>query len=298
MKRSLTVLLLLSATQFVIPHLTTLAQTPAPQAPPKVLQLFREEVKPYMNVAHEKVEAGWPKAFAKTKSPNYWLGLTSLSGPNEAWFLNSFDSFAAIEQAGQFGEKNPAFLAEVEQLGQQDKNLIAGARGILASFDDELSYRPAVNLAQMRFFWVETFRVRPGHFAEFAEYRRLINAAHEKANIDEHWAVYYVEAGMPTGTVLVFHPLKSLKDVDQAPSMHSKAYADALGADNQKKMGELQAAFTLSTESNYFGISAKMSYVPKELAASDPAFWNPKPKPAAKAPAAARKAPEKTGGAQ
>ncbi len=297
MKRSLIVLLLLAAAPCVS-RWTALAQTPAPQAPPKVLQIFREEVKPYMAAAHEQVEAQWPKALAKAKSPYYWLGMTSMAGPNEAWFLNGYASFAAIEQAQRFGENNPAFLAEVEQLGQQDKNLIAGARGIIATFDAELSYRPAVNLAQMRYFWVETFRVRPGHFAEFAEYRRIINAAHEKANIDEHWAVYYVEAGLPNGTVLVFHPLRSLKDVDQFPGMHGKAYADALGAENQKKMGELQAAFTLSTESNYFAISPKMSYVPKELAASDPAFWNPKPKPVAKAPAAAKKPPEKTGGAQ
>jgi hypothetical protein len=268
------------------------------QSPPKVLQIFREEVKPYMNATHENVEAGWPKVYAKAKSRNYWLGMTSMSGPNEAWFLNIYDSFAAIEQANQFWEKHPEVQTEFERLGQQDKNLIAGSRGIIASFDEELSYRPAVNLAQMRYFWVETFRLRPGHYAEFAEHRRIINAAHEKANIDEHWAVYYVDAGLPQGTVLIFHPMKSLKEVDQAPSMHGKAYADALGAENQKKMNELQAAYTLSAESNYFAISPKMSYVAKELAAGDPAFWNPKPKPMTKAPAAARKPPEKTGGTQ
>lgn len=297
MKRILIALLLLIAAPFTGNRWTAQAQTSQLQAPPKVLQLFREEVKPYMNAAHEKSEAGWPKALAKVKSPYYWLGLTSMSGPSEAWFLNGYDSFAAIEQAQRFGENNPAFLAEIEQLSQQDKHLINGARGIIASFDEELSYRPAVNLAQIRYFWVETFRIRPGHYAEFAEYRRIINAAHEKANIDEHWAVYYVDAGLPQGTVLIFHPMKSLKEVDQAPGMHGKAYADALGAENQKKMNELQAAYTLSAESNYFAINPKMSYVAKELAAADPAFWNPKPKPVARA-TAARKLPEKTGGTQ
>ncbi|MBI1760642.1 MAG: hypothetical protein HYR56_04315 [Acidobacteria bacterium] len=295
MKRSLILLLLLSAT-LSVSRLTTLAQTPAPQTPPKVLQLFREEVKPYMNAAHENVEAGWPKAFAKAKSKAYWLGMTSMSGPSEAWFLNSYDSFAALEANQQ--EDNPALQAESERLGQQDKNLINSARGILASLNEGLSYRPAINLAQMRYFWVETFRIRPGHYAEFVEYRRILNAAHEKANIDEHWAVYDVDAGLPADTVLIFHPLRSLKDVDQASSLHGQAYVDALGAENRKKIPELQAAYTLSSESNYFAISPKMSYVPPAIVAGDPAFWHPKPKALAKAPITTKKAAEKTTGAQ
>lgn len=297
MKRILIMMLLMMAASTLGSNFRALAQTPAPQpqsAPPKVLQIFREEVKPYMNAGHEKVEAGWPKAFAKAKSKNYSLGITSLSGQNEAWFLAGHDSFAAIEKANQEVEKNPTLQAEFEQLGQQDKNLIVGSRTIIATFDEELSYQPNVNLAEMRYFWVESVRVRPGHYEEFAEERRIINAAHKKANIDEHWAVYYVEAGLPAGTILIFHPLKSLKYVDQFPSMHGQAYSDAVGAENSKKMEALRASYTLTLESNYFAINPKMSYVSKEIAAADPAFWNPKPRPAA----ATKKPSEKTGPGQ
>ncbi len=295
MKRILFVMLLMLAAPSVGSFFSTLAQTPAPQPPPKVLRIGREEVKPYVDAAHVKVETEWVAIFAKANWPVHSIAMTSMSGPPEAWFVSGYDSFAAIEKENQEFEKHPTLSADVARLGKLDNELLHGLRGIIATLDEELSYRPAVNLAQVRYFWVETFRVRPGHYAEFAQHRRIINAAHEKANIDEHWAVYYVEAGMPAGTVLVFHPLKSLKEVDQFPGMHGTAYAAALGAENQKKMNELQAAYTLSLESNYFAINPQMSYPAKELIAADPAFW--KPKPVAK-PAATKKPTEKPGGGQ
>lgn len=243
---------------------------------------------------HEKVEAGWPKAYQKAKSKNYSLGMTSISGPAEAWFLQPQDSFAAIESSNQEMEKNAAFQAEIESLGQQDKNLISGSRTIIARYNARLSYRPNENMAQMRYFWIEAFRIRPGHYAEFAQDRSLINSVHAKADIDEHWAVYDVEAGMPSGTVLVFHALKSLKEVDEYPSKHGAKYAEAMGAENGKKMNELRTAYTLSMESNYYALNPKMSYVSKEFAGADMDFWMPKPKVAAK-PAAAPNKPAATG---
>lgn len=294
MKRSLIVMLLLLAAPSVGSIFSTSAQTPAPQMPPKVLTISREEVKPYLDAEHENMETAWVKALAQAHGEVHSIAMTTMSGTNEAWFLFGYDSFAAFEQASREGERNPAVRAVQDRFMKLDHPLLSGTRGIIVTLDEELSYRPAINLAEVRYFWVETVHIRPGHSAEFREYRRILNAAHAKANIDEHWAVYYVEAGLLAGTVFVFHPLKSLKEVDQFPGMHGKAYADALGTENPKKMAELQAAYTLSAESNYFAINPAMSYPTKELIAADPAFWKPKPaaKPAAKKPS------EKPGGGQ
>lgn len=294
MKQILTVLLLMLAAPSVGSFFSTSAQTTAPQMPPKVMTISREEVKPYLDVEHEKMETAWVKALAQAHGEVHSIAMTTMSGTNEAWFMFGYDSLAAFEQASREGERNPAVKAVQDRFMKLDHPLLSGTRGIIATLDEELSYRPAINLAEVRYFWVETFRIRPGHYAEFAEYRRILNAAHAKANIDEHWAVYDVEAGLPTGTVLIFHPLKSLRDLDQTPSLHGKAYADALGAENQKKIPELQAAYTLSAESNYFAINPQMSYPAKELIAADPAFW--KPKPAVKP--AAQKTTQKPGGVQ
>src|SRR5215468_8286461 len=79
----------------------TAAQTPAPADPPAVLQIFREEIKQGKNALHETVEVGYVQAFTKAKWPTGYLGMTSVSGPNEAWFLVPFDSFAAFEKDRQ-----------------------------------------------------------------------------------------------------------------------------------------------------------------------------------------------------
>ncbi|MEO7136682.1 MAG: hypothetical protein ABI037_03100 [Gemmatimonadales bacterium] len=52
----------------------------APEGRPKVLLIFREQVKPGKDSAHEKVEAGWPRAFAKAKWPTNYLAMTTMTG--------------------------------------------------------------------------------------------------------------------------------------------------------------------------------------------------------------------------
>ncbi len=84
----------------------------AAMGPPKVLQIAREQVKPGKNALHEKLEAGWPRLYANAQWPTHWLGVTSLTGPNEAWFLIGFDSFAAWEKDNGDIEKTPALKAD------------------------------------------------------------------------------------------------------------------------------------------------------------------------------------------
>ena len=102
MKKSL--LFLITVCSFLLVSVSAMAQTPQP--PPKVLQIIREEVKPYMNAQHEKVETGWPAAQLKANWPYYALGLDSVSGPNEAWWLTGYESFAALEKNNKDFEKN------------------------------------------------------------------------------------------------------------------------------------------------------------------------------------------------
>ena len=268
------------------------AQEQARTGPPKVLRIFREEVKPGKGSAHEKVEAAWAQAFRKAKYPAHYLAVTSVSGPSEAWFLEGHDSLASAEQADQFVDKNAALKAEVDQISQQESGIIAGGRSIVAVYREDLSYRPTgVNLGQMRYFYVTTARIRLGHENDFVEANKIVRAAHEKADVPEHWAVFQVTLGMPAGTYLILQPLKTLAEVDAFAQTHGKAYQDATGEEGQKKLRELASAGYLSWETNVFAFNPKMSYVSKETASADPNFWTPKP--AAKAAPAAKKEAKK-----
>ena len=87
------------------------AQAAVPPPPPNVLQIYREIVKPGHTLGHAKTEAGWPAAFGKANWPSHYFALTSVSGPNEAWFISAWDSFASYEKDGQAVEANAALQA-------------------------------------------------------------------------------------------------------------------------------------------------------------------------------------------
>jgi len=53
----------------------------APDAPPAVLRIIREEVKPGRQPAHEKSETGWAAALRKAGNKGYYLGMGSGNSP-------------------------------------------------------------------------------------------------------------------------------------------------------------------------------------------------------------------------
>ena len=107
-------------------------------------------------------------------------------------------------------------------------------------------------------------------------------AAHEKAGLVDHYAVYHLTAGNTGGTYVIFLPLKSLAELDAFPAVHGKAYKDALGEDGQKKIADFETQGLEGSETQIFAISPSMSYPPKEWAQADAEFWGSKPAPAAK----------------
>jgi hypothetical protein len=250
------------------------AQNDAPHSPPKVMQIFREMVKPGHAAAHATLEAGWPAAFSKANAPGNYIALTSVTGPNEAWFITGYDSFDAYEKDSQGIEANAALQAETDRLSAADGDHLSNASAVLAVYREDLSYRPTVNIPEMRMFEVLTARVKPGRVAEFVAARKLIQAAHEKQNMDEHWATYQVVSGMNAGTFLLFLPHKSMAALDAAQEMHGAAYEAAMGEETYKKISDLQNASLENSTMTLLRFSPKMSYPPKAWAVAD-AFWAP-----------------------
>ncbi len=261
-----------------------LAQEKPAMGPPKVLQIFREEVKFGKGSAHEKNEAAFADVFKRAKWPTTYLAISSMTGPSEAWFLVGYDSFEALEKDNQATEKATAFQAEQTRLLEKDAEFVSGGRGIVLFHREDLSRGVGVNIAQMRYFRITTFRVRPGHESDFVEAAKTVRAAYDKLGVDVHWAVFQIYSGMPSPTFLVFVPTKSLKEIDEGLA-RVMAFQEALGEENGKKVQKIAAEGYLSTESNIFAFSPKMSYPPKAWVDADPDFWTPK----SKAKAAANK---------
>ncbi len=257
------------------------AQTPEP--PPRVIRVFREDVKHGMTAAHAKIEAGWPRAFAKANATNYYVALSSISGANEALFIEPHASYAAIEKVLSETEKNAVLTAELNKLAEEDSAVLNSSRTMIANINEELSRPSPHPFPTMRYVMVTTYRVRPGRGPDFTEFRNLIKSVNESGKTGSYFLVYQVTSGAPAGTYLMLRALKSLAELDPVPDRPT--FGQLLGSDNQKKLNELAASALISSETAVFSLSPEMSYVPKEFIAVDAAFWGPKPKPASKSSA-------------
>jgi hypothetical protein len=269
--------------------LASQATAQVPQGPPNVLYIFREDVKASRNGAHEKLEAGYVRALQKANWPINSLAITSVSGPNDAWFITPYESYAAMEKDRMAMDKNAELMSEFERLDAADAEFRTNQRGIIATYRPALSHRAPINIAQMRYFQINTVRLRPGHEEEWMEARRILVDALKKANIPTPSDVFGITAGMPNGTFLVITPRKSLAEMDPNPE-RAKAVQDALGEDNVKKRQKLISESVISTETSIYAFSPRMSYVSKEWIAAAPDFWAPKVMVAMKSPKAKKSA--------
>jgi hypothetical protein len=260
---------------------TALAQTGLPTTQPNLLQIIREEVKVGHAAEHERIEAGWPAAFEKAKSPYYYLALVSLTGAPEAWFVAAFDSHQALGESMKLERDNSLLGVELARLQRADAEHVTGLRSIQAVARKELSHGDYPDTAKQRFWEVTTFRVRAGHEAEFAAAAKAYGSAVTQSGKGSSYRVYQVMAGMATPTYLVFSSVTSFADFDKTMA-DDEAIMKAASEENQKTFQKFFTEGLISSDTQRFELNPQMSYVPAEVRASDPAFWMPKKKPAAK----------------
>lgn len=257
------------------------AQQAAPVSTPPLLLVYREEVRPGRGAAHAANESAWAAAFTKAGAPERWLAMTTLAGPSEAWFLSGYPSYEAYQQVQDEMNANAAIAAEGDKYSAQDGEHLSRTSTILAAYRPALSYQSDIRLPEMRYMQVDVVRVKQGHDAAFRSAWRQIVEAHTKAKMDEHWAVYEVDAGMNDLTFFFFYPRKALAEIDKAGPMHAAdAYRDAVGESGRQQMREMTQASVESSQTLIFQLRPQMSLLGKEWIDVDPAFWAPKPPPA------------------
>jgi len=246
------------------------------QGPPKVLTIIREFVKPgKAGMVHEKTESAFVQAFARAKWPTHYLAVTSLSGKQRALFLIGYDSFAVWEKDSQAAEKNAALSAALDRAGMADGELLSGIDGGTFVYRADQSLRAGtVEIGKMRYFEISSFHVKPGHAKDWDEAVKLVTAAYEKMP-EVHWATFEAIYGAPSGTFLVFTPMKSLSEVDKALA-RDKEFEAAMGEAGMKRLGEPSREAIESSEGNLFQFAPKMSYVSDDWVKADPDFWKPK----------------------
>lgn len=248
---------------------------PLPTSQPALLTIYREQVKMGRAAEHERIEAGWPAAYAKAKSPTYYLAMTSLTGPGEAWFLTPYANNAAIADDMKRESSDTVLAAELARLSRADAEVLNDWRIIQAVARPDLSHGAFPDLSKVRYWEVTTFRVRPGHIAEFESAAKAYGASAERAAPGTSYRIYQVTAGMPQPTFLVFFSLESYAQFDDMAANGQKTM-QGFTPDEMAAMQKFSTDALLSQETNRFALNPTMSYVAAETRATDPTFWTPR----------------------
>jgi hypothetical protein len=254
-------------------HLVS-GQTGLPVKQPKYLTIVREEVKPGMGGDHARHEAGWPAAFEKAKSPDYYLAMTSLTGPSVGWYMIPAESNAAIGEAMKREDKDPTLSAELGRLARRDAEFISRTSVLQLVACPEISLGAFPVLAKARFYEVTQFTVKTGQEMKFEKVLKTYNAARKRVAPDSSYRCYMVVAGMPGPTYFLMISAEDYGRFDQEAANHAKVFQSATAEENAEfdKWGDI----VVREETQRFRLDPGQSYVSKETRATDPEFWMPK----------------------
>ena len=269
MKTSLLSCAVLAA--FALSTSTALLAEGLPKEQPKYLTIIREKVKAGRGSEHSKHEAGWPAAYEKAKSPDYYLALTSMTGPSEAWYLIPWSSYKAEADSMKRDEKNAVLSAELERLASRDAEFIESTCVVQAVARPELSIGKFPDVSKARFFQISMFQLRPGKDEDFGKIAKAYSAARLRAAPNSSVRMYSVVSGMPTPCYIAISSMESYGDLDQMMEDSMATFAKA--SDEEKAEFKNFGDLVTSEETRRFRLDPVQSYVSKETRESDADFW-------------------------
>jgi hypothetical protein len=241
-----------------------------------MVTIIREDVKVGRTAEHARIEAGWPAAFGRANSPDYYLAMVSLTGTPQAWFIIPAASNAAYGEQMSRYDKDAATTAELDRLARADADVLDGVRTIQAMARPDLSMGAYPDLAKQRFWEISIFRVRPGHEQEFDAAAKAYISAAQRSAPGVAFRTYQVMAGMLTPTYIIFSSVQSYAEFDQMFANGMKLMQGA-NAEEMAALQKFSSDAAVSFETNRFRLDPKMSYVSAATRATDPAFWGAMP---------------------
>jgi hypothetical protein len=250
---------------------------PAQAAPPAILEIYRDQVKPAKMTEYLRVESEAAMACVRASTWPY-LAIQSISGPQtEVWFIEGFDSYAAVEQSAHPFIKNAALSSEISRLMEAKTNLVGDARVIFAHYRDDLSSNLGLVQPRTRFLTVTLITTRPGHERDLEEIHRTLRASRQRANAADNRAVYQIVSGMPRNIYLIFSAYHTLQSAGAALDPAVDDYAGEVDDSTRSRLDELVRGAVESSETWVFSINPSISNPAGEWIVDDPEFWKSSP---------------------
>lgn len=255
---------------------SSLAQQ-AQSAPPAILEIYRDQVKPAKMAEYTRVEGEAALACARASTWPY-LTMQTISGPQtEVWYMEGFDSYASLERSAEPFTRNAALGADLNRLMEAKTNLVGDSRVVLAHYRDDLSSNDGLVQPRARFFNVTLVTVRPGHEREFEEIHHTLKSLRQRATAADNRVIYKVVSGMPKNIYLIFSAYRSLQIAGDALDPAVDDYAADVDDSTRNRLDEYTRVAVQSSETWVFSVNPAISNPAGEWIVEDPEFWRASP---------------------
>ena len=193
--------------------LTIIASIPlAAQDPPyPLVQIYRERVKPGRMSKVVQIEEAAAGFCAKAGCPNPYLAITSMTGPNEIWWINGFDSAETMEKILRAYAANTQIMDQLDVVAQNKADFVFPSVNLLARFREDLSVASNTTFAYARYISITVVQVRPGQTPAYEKARQSLKGAQQRSGRTQ-WA-YQVTSGTEDGTYLILTPGRTFQEV-------------------------------------------------------------------------------------
>ncbi len=276
MRKSITTLFLVTLTSGMM----------AAQDPAEYLDEFIVKVKPEKRAEFDAINKKIVALNRRNKG-DAWLASENTYGENNVvTFVSRRSGFGDAQKAFDLfmgALAKPAGMAAAEKMFQDFNNTVVSARSEMRRRRPELGTNVPASAAdnaavigKARFLYMVTVRVRPGRALEYEDQIKMVRDARARTGQQQTWFVSQSVVGQQGTAFYITRPLASLGDIDGMPVL-----SQVLG-DKYRDYQNRLAANTFSTEITISRYLPELSNPPAEIAAVDPAYWNPKPMPAGK----------------
>jgi hypothetical protein len=245
----------------------TLAATAAAQGP--------SDPPPFLQITRVPNGSKSGRNYAGARAGIDVIGLSSVTGVPETWFLEPHLTFASIEALDR-ALQSAATPSPANQFGEEQDELLGSPRTLIAAYVPGSGYRPGETmraLPKARYFRMSIYRTRPGQENIIGKLGDARRAIYDNVNLDRPDVIYRVISGAPVGTFLVIAPLPSLTSIDDG-MQRLPSYAEPFSTAESGISAQL-ADSVIGREHLLFRVDPRLSFVSSDFAGEDVAFWKP-----------------------
>jgi hypothetical protein len=224
----------------------------AQEPPATILNIYREQIRPGKLAAYMRIEEAAARFCATAHCPNPYFALTSLTGPDETWWINGFDSPDAVEKVRHDYAASEQIAQYLGSVAEQKGDLVFPSSTLLARLRDDMSFSASYAFGITRYISIVRVQIRPGQVTAFEKARQTVKFALQRSGRTQ-W-VYQVTSGTGDGTYLVMIPGRTTQE--------ARAFAPSEVDDS-----------VLSSETRLYAVSPSLSMPAQSWQEADPDFW-------------------------